>query len=458
MKRSRLERVLGIFTDVRPGEGPTALLMFANVFLILCGYYFIKPLRDGWLAGEQIPGFQGTIRAYSSFAQVVVLVPVVSLYGRMSHRWRGSELITRSTLFCIANLVGFWVLWPGLFFDFIPGSGVVFFLWLQVFSVFVVAQFWTFAADLYTDERGRRLMPLVMIGANAGGALGSELLVRMVKIEGFPHHLLLLMAAVPLLGSIVLTHLAERRGPLGKGFQRLAETPSERAVRRRGSIGTVLSDRFLLLVGLLTLLMFWVITNGENLLWRVIQNVLDHEATSGGLVGDARREFISLGTSRFYGGFYTQVNLATLFLQALVTSRLLKYGGFAAILLALPVVSLGSYATMALVPLVAVIKIMKVAENSTNYSLNNTARHVLWLPATPDMLYKGKPTIDTLFVRAGDGLAALTALVGIQILALATDTLFIVNVVLVLCWLGVAWAVIRQHRRLARSSPRDDEV
>ena len=231
MKRSRLERVLGIFTDVRPGEGRTALLMFANVFLILCGYYFIKPLRDGWLASEQIPGFQGTIRAYSSFAQVVVLVPVVSLYGRMSHRWRGSELITRSTLFCIANLVVFWVLWPGLFFDFIPGSGVIFFLWLQVFSVFVVAQFWTFAADLYTDERGRRLMPLVMIGANAGGALGSELLVRMVQIEGFPHHLLLLMAAVPLFGSILLTRVAERRGPRDLGF--VDEAMRVAAERRR---------------------------------------------------------------------------------------------------------------------------------------------------------------------------------------------------------------------------------
>jgi len=458
MKRSGLERVLGLFTDVRPGEGATALLMFANVFLILCGYYFIKPLRDGWLAAEQIPGFEGTIRAYSSFAQVVVLVPVISLYGRLSQRWRGAELITRSTLFCIANLGVFWLLWPGLLFDFIPGSGLVFFLWLQMFSVFVVAQFWTFAADLYTDERGRRMMPLVMIGANAGGALGAHLLGRMVEVEGFPQHLLLLLAAVPLLGSIVLSRMAERRGPLGKGLQRLAETPAERAAKRRGSIGTVLSDRFLLLVGLLTMLMFWVISNGENLLWRVIQGMLEEEAVAGGLDGDARREFISTGTSLFYGGFYTQVNLATLFLQALVASRLLKYGGFATILLALPVVSLGSYATMALVPMIAVIKIMKVAENSTNYSLNNTARHVLWLPATPEMLYKGKPTIDTLFVRAGDGMAALTALVGIQLLALATDTLFVVNVFLVVCWLGVAWAVIRQHRRLARSSPRDADV
>ncbi len=51
-----LERFLGLFTEVRPGEGGTALLMFANVFLILCAYYFIKPLRDGWLSVSGIPG------------------------------------------------------------------------------------------------------------------------------------------------------------------------------------------------------------------------------------------------------------------------------------------------------------------------------------------------------------------------------------------------------------------
>src|SRR5215831_2706139 len=46
-RRTALERALGVFTDVRAGEGVTALVMVANVFLILCAYYFVKPLRDG---------------------------------------------------------------------------------------------------------------------------------------------------------------------------------------------------------------------------------------------------------------------------------------------------------------------------------------------------------------------------------------------------------------------------
>ena len=85
--RSRLtwvERGLRAFTDVRPGEGRTALVMFANVFLILCAYYFVKPLREGWLAASgEVAGLSKIeVRAYTSFGQSLLLVP------QRSSAWR----------------------------------------------------------------------------------------------------------------------------------------------------------------------------------------------------------------------------------------------------------------------------------------------------------------------------------------------------------------------------------
>ena len=452
MKRTRLERLLGIVTDVRAGEGRSALLMFANVFLILCAYYFIKPLREGWLATESVGDLEKwELRAYSVFGQVVLLVPIVTLYGRISQRWKGGALITRSTLFCISNMLLFWLVQPDFLFEVVPGTGILFYLWVGMFSVFVVAQFWSFAADLYTDERGRRLMPLIMIGGNAGAAFGALLLGRLIEQSGFPPEYLLLLATVPLGLSILISRRVEDRGPLGDGLDRVAATPAERAERTRGSLGTVISDRFLLTVAAMTLLMFWVITNGENLLNKVLQETLAEQAQAAGALDEtAVRQFTNTETRRFYADYYLWVNGLTLFLQALLASRLLKYGGFAAILLALPVISLMSYATMALVPLLMVVKAMKITENSTNYSLNNTARHVLWLPVPPEILYKGKPTIDTLIVRAGDALAAFTVLVGVQLLGLATETYFVLNVFLVFCWVGAGILVLRLHRRLAR--------
>jgi hypothetical protein len=59
-------------------------------------------------------------------------------------------------------------------------------------------------------------------------------------------------------------------------------------------------------------------------------------------------------------------------------------------LLLLPVISLISYTAMWIVPVLGVVKVMKIAENATDYSINNTARHVLWLPV-PGMTYQASP-------------------------------------------------------------------
>ena len=203
----------------------------------------------------------------------------------------------------------------------------------------------------------------------------------------------------------------------------------------------------------------WVNTNGENLLFRVIQESLTTQAEGQGITGEASvQEFIRDGTTVFYGNFYFWVNVIALLLQAFVASRLLKYGGFAAILLILPVVALTSYTLMALLPVLAVVKMMKIAENATDYSLNNTSRHVLWLPVSSAMKFRGKPAIDTLYVRLGDGLAAVTVLIGVQLLTLSTAGFFTINVVLVLCWLTVGVLLVREHSKLSRNKTTDVTV
>ena len=450
MKPSKLERVLRLFTDVHAGEGFTALLMFANVFLILCAYYFIKPLREGWIAVSDISGLSKMeVKAYSSFGQSLLLIPVVWFYGRLSGRYRRSELITRSTLFCIINLAFFWVIQPGLFIANLPYSGVAFYLWVGMFGVFVVAQFWAFAADVYTKERGNRLFPLIAIGATSGAACGSWITGILVESGLFGTEWLLVVAMLPLTASIVLSRIVD-----GRGHEQLAGTKAtpipDIEDSGRNAISVVFSSRFLLATALITLLLSWVNTNGENLLFRVVQEFLTGDAITEGITNsDALLVFTRDGTTAFYGNFYFWVNVFALLLQAFVASRLLKFGGFGLILLTMPVVALISYTAMAFVPILAIVKAMKIVENSTDYSINNTARNVLWLPVSAEMKYKGKPTIDSLCVRIGDGVAALTVLIGVQLLALSTQSFFVLNVALVLIWIAFAFVVIREHRRLS---------
>ena len=112
----------------------------------------------------------------------------------------------------------------------------------------------------------------------------------------------------------------------------------------------------------------------------------------------------------------------------------------------LPVISLGAYSAMALAPLMGVVRVMKVAENGTDYSINNTVRQVLWLPTTAEMKYQAKPAIDAVVVRMGDGLAALTVLVGVHVLDASTQMFLLMNVALAVAWVVASLAVVREHR------------
>jgi AAA family ATP:ADP antiporter len=356
-------------------------------------------------------------------------------------------------------MVIFWFLQPNFFFEQLPLSGIVYYLWVGMFGVFVVAQFWTFCADIYNDERGKRMLPFIAIGATSGAAAGSWMVDKLVDSGIVPTEALLLVATVPLFVSIVLVRAVEQREDQRTG---LAEKAAEKdaagdALPEKASIWSgaklVLVSKFLLLAAVVTLLTNWVNTNGENLLFRVVQETLADQAQEQGITeGRTLLSFVRDGTTAFYGNFYFWVNSVALLLQAFVASRLLKYGGFAAILLVLPVIALASYTVMALLPVLAVVKMMKVAENATDYSLNNTARHVLWLPVSSAMKFRGKPAIDTLYVRLGDGLAAITVLVGVHLLALATVEFFVFNVMLVLCWLLAGVLLVREHRRASEAA------
>lgn len=445
-ERTGVERLLAAFTDVRPGEGRDVLILGLSVLLLLCSYYLIKPLREGWLAVSVIQGLtKMEVKAYSGFGQTLLLAVLMTSYGRLAMRWDRETLITRSTLFCISNKVVFWMLQPDFFVRGLPGMGVLFYLWVGMFGVFIVAQFWAFTADLYDDESGRRLIPAVAIGATGGAVLGSWLAERLVAASWFPSEYLLIAATLPLGAALVLVRRVDEQGRAPSAPPPVAVVPASHP-EVNGALRLVLRTPLLLAMAVVTALLSWVNTNGENVLFRVVQEVVE----AGAPVADpqAALVYVREATTRFYSDFFFWVNTVALLLQAFAASRLLRYGGFGAVFLLLPAIGLVSYAAMALLPVLAVIRVMKVAENATSYSISNTARHVFWLPLPRAVIFQGKPMVDSLFARLGDGLAALTVLVGVQLLGLPLVGFIGLNVGLLLVWLGVAGWIVHGHRSL----------
>jgi AAA family ATP:ADP antiporter len=135
-----------------------------------------------------------------------------------------------------------------------------------------------------------------------------------------------------------------------------------------------------------------------------------------------------------------------------LVSRIIKYIGVSGALLILPAVALGGYALLAFVPALGAIRLAKTLENGTDYSLNNTVRHALFLPTTREEKYKAKQVTDAFAQRAGDVLSALTVFVGTGLLALGAPRLALLNLGLVMVWLVAAIGIGRRYKRLAAAT------
>jgi AAA family ATP:ADP antiporter len=429
-RRSHVERFLGLFAEVRGGEGAIALLLTLNVYLILTSYYIIKPVREALI----LAGGGAEIKSYASFLSALLLLLAVPLYAWLASRLPRRALINGVTLFFVACLAAFWLLARAG----VPYLGVAFFLWVAIFSMSVVAQFWSFANDVYTPEQGKRLFAIVAFGASAGAVSGSWVVSRLIGWLGV--HQMLLLAAAILLASLAATNAVDgrerRAGP--------AARPAEEPLPPGGAFGLVRRNRYLLGIALLLMVLNWVNTTGEYILGKVVSSEAAARVAAGTSGGLAEGEWIG----KFYAQFFLGVNVLGLFLQLVVVSRILKYLGVRVALLALPVIAMGGYASLAFVPLLSVVGWVKTVENATDYSLQNTVRNVLFLPTTREQKYKAKQAIDTFFVRAGDGLSAGLVFAGTQVLALAPRHFAMINMALVAVWLALAIAVGRENARL----------
>lgn len=430
-RRSALERFLGLFTEVRAGEATTVLLLAANIFLILTAYYIVKPVREALILA--VP-HGAEIKSYASAGQALLLLGAVPLYAWIASRVPRRRLINGVTLFFAAVLVAFYVAVAA-------GApvAVLFFLWIGIFNLMVPAQFWALANDVYTPEAGKRLFVIVAFGASAGAVFGSYIAGHLISVFGVNQ--LILVSAGVLAASLVLTNIVDSR----EGAVRSAGgAPPEEPLGKSGAFELLLKKRYLLLIALLIFVLNWVNTIGEYILGRTVRDAALAAAGSGAAADAAVESFIG----SFYADFFTIVNIAGLLLQLFIVSRILKYLGVRIALFILPVIALGGYIVAALFPILMAIRDVKIAENSTDYSLQNTVRQVLFLPTTREEKYKAKQAIDTFFQRGGDVMSALTVFVGSTVLALGVRGFAIINIVLVLGWLLIAFLIAREHRKL----------
>jgi AAA family ATP:ADP antiporter len=429
--QTRLDRWLSVFTEVQEGEGAGALLLAANVFCLLGSYYLLKTVREALILSEG----GAEVKSYAAGAQAMMLLLAVPAYGALAARVNRIRLVNGVMLFFVSHLV--------VFHQFAAHGvhiGVPFFLWVGIFNLMVVAQFWAFANDLYTHERGQRLFPLIGIGASLGAWVGARLASRLMAAQAAPHQLLLI-AAIGLIACIGLTHCANHRERARR--KPATDGRTDEPLGSEGGFRLIATSRYLRLIALMVIFLNVVNTIGEFLLGKLVVAQASRALSDGTAAGLTRSQLIGV----FYGDFFGWVNLVSLLIQLFVVSRVFKRVGVRGALFVLPLVALVSYGGLVLLPVVAAVRIGKIVENSTDYSLQNTARHALFLPTSREAKYKGKQAIDGFFWRLGDVLQAIVVFTGVR-LAFGVSQFALLNELLVVIWLAVIVGIYREHKRL----------
>jgi ATP:ADP antiporter, AAA family len=417
--KTAIERLLSPIADVHRTEAASVLLMTLLMFLLLGAYYMLKTAREVFILTEG----GAEVKSYSSAGQAVLLLFLVPAYGAFASRVNRVRLVRWVTLFFASNIVLFVVaVRAGLH------VGIVYFLWVGIFNLMAIAQFWAFATDLYTKEQGKRLFPLIGVGSSLGAWVGSVRAGDLVATMG-PTRLLIGAGAV-LVVVAILAQVVDR-------VTARSATPAQTAagdqpLGKEGGFELIRKDRYLLLIAVLTVLLNVVNTSGEYLFGRYIVEQAHAQFGAGPEAAAARERFV--GAS--YSSLFSTVNLLGFLLQMFVVSRVFKFLGVGRSLFIHPIVAFIGYLMMLRAPSVQLMGWLKVADNSIDYSLGNTTKQALWLPTSREAKYKAKQAVDSFFVRAGDVIQAGFVFAGERLL-LTVPGFAAINLVLVGAWLTV---------------------
>lgn len=423
--KSITEKALSLLTDVRAGEGLGVLLLGLNVFVLLGAYYLLKTVREALILSES----GAEVKSYSSAAQALLFLLIVPAYGALASRVNRISLIRWVTLIFASNLLIFYAFGAAGYRE-----GIAFFIWVGIFNMLIVAQFWAFANDLYSESQGKRLFPVIMLGASLGAVAGGQASARLIGPLG-PYGLMLLAAGL-LIPCILISMMVHRRAVSPSGHFAAAAPPAPLA--KTGALRLLANDRYLLLIAVLMLVLNTVNTTGEFLLGKFVEQTA--QAASSDLAAQKRL------IGEFYGNFSSLYSGLGMLLQMFAVSRIFKYIGVRGALFFLPLIALAGYSFILVLPLLGVVKWAKILENGTDYSIQNTTRQALFLPTSREAKYKAKAAIDTFFVRAGDVLQAGIVFAGTG-MGLGVKGFASINVILTLVWLAVAVGVARENRR-----------
>jgi len=428
---SSFERLLSLFTRVRAGEGRCVAILSLQAFALMTAYYLIRPVREALILTEGGAEF----RSYAVGVQALLLILIIPVYSAAIRSMDARLVYQRINIFFVLNLLVFCLLGQsGRSFAF------AFFIWGSLFGVMAVTQFWAFATELFNVQSGQRLFGVIAIGISAGAWAGARL--ASAGFDALGPYGLMLAAAIALAAAIHLSGMARASVPAaaqsaGSSPGTGDESAASAAGRWLGGFVLIGRSRYLAGIAALVVLLNWITSTGDFVLSKWLLEVAQREAPGdpAGYIG------------RFMGDYCSAITLVAFLVQLLLVSRIIQFAGLARALLITPVAFVAGYLLLGIVPVFLLLQSVLVVQRSLDYSLLNTTRNALLLPASRAAKYQAKTAIDTFFFRLGDLLSTATVYVGARLFEDARLQLLWLILVLSATMALVAWLVGREYTR-----------
>lgn len=421
----RLSRIV----DVRPGEGPRVLRMFALLGLIIATNYVLKPVRSALFLSQ----FGSSLLPYVYILVAVVLGFVAAAFARFGPRADLPRFIVGLSCFFSFNLLLFWLAAvSGWRF-----TGFVFYVWVSIVIALLPSVFWLLANYIFYAHEGRRLFPVVMAGGLSGSILGggaTSLLVPVVGTTGMMLAAGALLLLIALLARVTASRererMSERRADLRRQ-ERSRTSPSDESPYR-----LLARSRYLTMLAALVILT------------SLVSTLVDYQFNSVVEKSFATEDALT----RFFGAFFAAINVLAFVLQLALAGRLLSRLGVGAGLMVLPLGLLTSSFSFVLFPSLVTAALLKTADDGLSNSMNRAGLEVLYLPLSLSVKNRLKIWIDLFVERVSRGLGGLIILGATAVGSLTAPELGYAVLVLLVPWILLVLSLRREYVATLRTS------
>jgi len=429
-----------------PEELPLVAAAAGYFFLLLCGYYVLRPVRDEMAIQSGLATLPSLMTA--TFVSMLALSPG---FSALAARLPRARLLAGVYCFFAANLVVFFC---AFHYGWAPSwVARAFFVWLSVFNLFVVSVFWSLMTDLFSERQAERLFPVISAGGSVGAVCGPTLTGTLVGPLGVAN--LMLLSAACLLACLGCIRFLSRRGDAllersraaaeADGAGDAATAPHAERTRDApsaplggsalGGIRMVLSSPYLLGISVYILMLTWT-------------SVALYLEAAGAI---ASQTSSPVERTRLFARIDVIVNLFTFACQMFVTSRVLERLGLAAGLLFLPLLSVAGFGWLAVAPSLAAFVVFVAARRIAEYAVSRPAREALFTILDREAKYKAKNFIDTALTRGGEAASGWTVNAA-RALGAGAAQLAVVAVPVALVWSAVSLYLARRCAAPAASA------